>query len=162
MLSGPGAGQCADSLHCFRHRAQPFGRGRIRTARVPVDLRGRIAAYAWFGANWRMDVRRRDLPHAFHIAEGMARDAEAADSLLAACRTWADEARSDCDSIWLAIPPKGLLAWGAAYEGGHMLAVYTRGGKFMGRRLDTPPACCCCCPSWRGGCVRPACRSRGV
>jgi hypothetical protein len=104
---------------------------------VLVDQRGRIAAYAWVGANWRMDVRRRDLPHAFHIAEGMAWDTEAADSLLAACRTWADEARSDCDSIALAIPPEGLLTWGAAYEGGHMLAVYTRGGEFMGRRLDT-------------------------
>jgi hypothetical protein len=104
---------------------------------VLFDQRGRIAAYAWVGANWRMDVRRRDLPHAFHIAEGMARDAEAADSLLAACRTWADEARSDCDSIALAIPPEGLLAWGAAYEGSHMLAIYTGSGEFMGWRLDT-------------------------
>ncbi len=54
--------------------------------RVLVDESGRIAAYAWFGANWWMGVRRRDLPAAFHIAEGMARDAEAADALLVACR----------------------------------------------------------------------------
>jgi GNAT superfamily N-acetyltransferase len=104
--------------------------------RVLVDERGRIVAYAWFGANWWMGVRRRDRPRAFHITEAMARDTEAADSLLVACRTWADEARSDCDSIALAIPPEGLVAWGAAYEGGQMLAVYTRGGHFMGRVLD--------------------------
>src|SRR5215208_7310698 len=54
--------------------------------RVLVDEPGRIAGYAWFGANWWMGVRRRDLPGAFHVAEGMARDAEAADALLAACR----------------------------------------------------------------------------
>src|SRR5215211_6174231 len=104
--------------------------------RVLVDEQGRIAAYAWYGANWWMGVRRRDLPGAFHIAEAMARDAEAADALLLACGTWGHEARSDCDSIALAIPPEGLLAWGAAYEGGQMRAVYTRGGNFMGRVLD--------------------------
>ena len=104
--------------------------------RVLVDQSGRIAAYAWFGANWWMGVRRRDLPRAFHIAEGMARDAEAADALLVACETWGNEARSNCDSIALAIPPDGLVAWGAAYEGGQMLAIYTRGGNFMGRVLD--------------------------
>ena len=104
--------------------------------RVLVDEQGRIAAYAWYGANWWMGVRRRDLPGAFHIAEAMARDAEAADALLLACGTWGHEARSDCDSIALAIPPEGLLAWGAAYEGGQMRAVYTRGGEFMGRVLD--------------------------
>ena len=104
--------------------------------RVLVDQRGRIAAYAWFGANWWMGVRRCDLPGAFHIAEGMARDAEAADNLLAACRTWAGEARSDCDSVALAIPPEGPAAMAAAYEGGQMLGVYTRGGNFMGRVLN--------------------------
>jgi GNAT superfamily N-acetyltransferase len=106
---------------------------REDACRVLVDERGRIAAYAWFGANWWMGVRRRDLPGAFHVAEGMARDAEAADNLLAACRTWAGEARSDCDSVALAIPPEGPAA---AYEGGQMLGVYTRGGNFMGRVLD--------------------------
>jgi hypothetical protein len=104
--------------------------------RVLVDERGGVAAYAWFGANWWMGVRRRDLPRAFHIAEGMARDTEAADVLLAACRTWASEANSDCESVALAIPPKGPVAWVAAYEGGQLLAVYTRGGDFMGRVLD--------------------------
>src|SRR5215217_7746119 len=82
--------------------------------RVLVDQRGRIAAYAWFGANWWMGVRRRDLPGAFHIAEGMARDPEAADNLLVACRNWANHARSDCDSIALAIPPEGPVAMAAA------------------------------------------------
>jgi hypothetical protein len=106
------------------------------TCRVLVDQRGRIAAYAWFGANWWMGVRRRDLPHAFHIAEGMARDAEAADVLLAACRNWANEADSDCESVALAIPPEGPVASAAAYEGGQLLAAYTRGGDFMGRVLD--------------------------
>ena len=104
--------------------------------RVLVDQSGRIAAYAWFGANWWMGIRRRDLPGAFHIAEGMARDAEAADNLLVACRHWANHARSDCDSIALAIPPEGPVAMAAAYEGGQMLGVYTRGGNFMGRVLD--------------------------
>jgi hypothetical protein len=103
---------------------------------VLVDESGRIAAYAWFGANWWMGVRRRDLPRAFHIAEGMARDAEAADGLLAACRTWANDAESDCESVALAIPPAGPVAWAAAYQGGEMLAAYTRGGDFMGRVLD--------------------------
>jgi hypothetical protein len=105
--------------------------------RVLVDERGRIAAYAWFGANWWMGVRRRDLPRAFHIAEAMARDTEAADNLLVACRAWADEAGSDCESVALAIPPEGSVAAAAAYESGQMLAVYTRGGDFMGRVLDT-------------------------
>lgn len=104
--------------------------------RVLVDQQGRIAAYAWFGANWWMGVRRRDLPAAFHIAEGMARNAKAADTLLAACRIWAGEAGSDCDSIALAIPPDGPIAMAAAYEGGQLLSVYTRGGNFMGRVLD--------------------------
>jgi hypothetical protein len=106
------------------------------SCRVLVDERGRIAAYAWFGANWWMGVRRHNLPGAFHIAEGMARDAEAADALLAACRSWADEAESDCDSLALAIPPAGPVAWAAAYEGGEMRAAYTRGGDFMGRVID--------------------------
>jgi hypothetical protein len=66
----------------------------------------------------------------------MARDPEAADNLLAACRTWTGEARSDCDSVALAIPPEGPAAMAAAYEGGQMLGVYTRGGNFMGRVLD--------------------------
>jgi hypothetical protein len=104
--------------------------------RVLVDQSGRIGAYAWFGANWWMGVRRRDLPGAFHIAEGMARDAEVADTLLVACRTWAEEAGSDGDGIALAIPPEGPVAMAAAYEGGQMLGVYTRGGNFMGRMLD--------------------------
>src|SRR5215213_4409613 len=104
--------------------------------RVLVDESGRIAAYAWFGANWWMGVRRRDLPGAFHIAEGMARDAAAADALLAACRTWAKEAERDCESLALATPPAGPVAWAAAYEGGEMRAAYTRGGDFMGRVLD--------------------------
>jgi GNAT superfamily N-acetyltransferase len=104
--------------------------------RVLVDESDRIAAYAWFGVNWWMGVRRRDLPGAFHIAEAMARDAEAGDALLAACRTWADEAEGDCKSVALAIPPESPVAWAAAYEGGEMLAVYTRGGDFMGRVLD--------------------------
>jgi GNAT superfamily N-acetyltransferase len=104
--------------------------------RVLVDQSGRIGAYAWFGANWWMGVRRRDLPGAFHIAEGMARDAEVADTLLVACRTWAEEAGSDGDGIALAIPPEGPVAMAAAYEGGQMLDVYTRGGNFMGRVLD--------------------------
>src|SRR5215207_2011112 len=104
--------------------------------RVLVDESVRIAAYAWFGTNWWMGVRRRDLPGAFHIAEGMARDAEAADNLLAACRTWAGEARSDCDSVALAIPSEGPVAMAAAYQGGQMRAVYTRGGNFMGQVLD--------------------------
>jgi hypothetical protein len=104
--------------------------------RVLVDGSGRIAAYAWFGANWWMGVRRRDLPGAFHIAEAMARDTESADALLAACRTWAAESGNDCESIALAIPPEGPVTWAAAYEGGEMLATYTRGGEFMGRVLD--------------------------
>ena len=105
--------------------------------RVLVDERGRIAAYAWFGANWWMGVRRRDLPGAFHIAEGMARDAEAADALLAACRTWADEARSDCDSVALAIPSGRSGSPGVRRTRAvKMFAVYTRGGDFMGRVLD--------------------------
>jgi hypothetical protein len=104
--------------------------------RVLVDQSGRIGAYAWFGANWWMGIRRRDLPGAFHIAEGMARDAEVADTLLVACRIWAEEAGSDGDGIALAIPPEGPVAMAAAYEGGQMLGVYTRGGNFMGRVLD--------------------------
>src|SRR5215207_133333 len=104
--------------------------------RVLVDESDRIAAYAWFGVNWWMGVRRRDLPGAFHIAEAMARDAESGDALLAACRTWADEAEGDCKSVALAIPPESPVAWAAAYEGGEMLAAYTRGGDFMGRVLD--------------------------
>src|SRR4051812_8335425 len=104
--------------------------------RVLVDGSGRIAAYAWFGANWWMGVRRRDLPGAFHIAEGLARDAEAADALMAACRIWANEAESDCESVALAIPLKGPVAWAAAYEGAQIVAAYTRGGDFMGRVLD--------------------------
>jgi hypothetical protein len=104
--------------------------------RVLVDASGGIAAYAWFGANWWMGVRRRDLPGAFHIAEGPARDAEAADALLAACRIWANEVDSDCESVALAIPPEGPVAWAAAYEGAQIVAAYTRGGDFMGRVLD--------------------------
>jgi len=109
---------------------------REDACRVLVDDRGKIAAYAWFGVNWWMGVRRRDLPRAFHIAEGMARDTEAADNLLVACRTWAAHVQSDCDSIALAIPPEGPVAMAAAYEGGQMLGVYTRGGNYMGRVLD--------------------------
>ena len=123
--SGPGTG-------CRAVAAEPGE----DACRVLVDESGRIAAYAWFGANWWMGVRRRDLPGAFHIAEGMARDAEAADTLLVACRTWAEEAEAMASRIALAIPPEGPVAMAAAYEGGQMLAVYTRGGNFMGRVLD--------------------------
>jgi predicted N-acetyltransferase YhbS len=104
--------------------------------RVLLDVSGRIAAYAWFGANWWMGVRRDDLPDAFHLAEGMARDAKSADALLAACRLWADEAGTGFESVALAIPPQGPVASASAYEGAEMRAVYTRGGDFMGRALD--------------------------
>jgi GNAT superfamily N-acetyltransferase len=104
--------------------------------RVLLDAWGQIAAYAWFGANWWMGVRRRDLPRAFHLAEGMARDAESADALLSACRLWAEETGSNYDAVALAIPPEGPVASAAAYQGGEMRAVYTRGGDFMCRMLD--------------------------
>jgi GNAT superfamily N-acetyltransferase len=137
-----------ERLAAFNPDAQKIGLrawNRLRTiavepakdaCRVLVDESGGIAAYVWFGANWWMGVRRRDLPRAFHIAEAMARDAKAADVLLAACRTWASEADSDCESVALAIPPEGPVAWAAAYESGQLLAAYTRGGDFMGRVLD--------------------------
>ena len=70
------------------------------------------------------------------IAEGMARDAEAADALLAACRTWADEAGSDCDSVALAIPAGRSGRLGGGVRGWADAGVYTRGGDFMGRVLD--------------------------
>jgi hypothetical protein len=107
--------------------------------RVLVDDSGRIAAYAWFGANkrnWWMSVRRRNFPNAFHIAEPMARDPAAADVLLAACRIWATDAGNDYDAIGLAIPPEGMLAWAAAYQGGQLFSAYTRGGDFMGRVVN--------------------------
>ncbi len=104
--------------------------------RVLIDATGQIAAYAWFGTSWPMSFRRRDLPEAFHIAEPMARDAEAADALLAGCRLWANETGSDCSSVAFAIPPEGPVASAAAYQGAEMHAVYTRGGDFMARVLD--------------------------
>jgi hypothetical protein len=105
--------------------------------RVLLDAAGRVAAYAWFGANWWMGVRRRDLPAAFHLAEVMARDPESADALLAACRLWAAEASSDYDAVAFAIPPEGPVASAVAYQGADVRAVFTRGGDFMGRVLDT-------------------------
>ncbi|MGH2617334.1 MAG: hypothetical protein ACRDJC_19045, partial [Thermomicrobiales bacterium] len=59
-----------------------------------------------------------------------------ADTLLAACRMCADETEGRYESVALAIPPEGHVAWAVAYEGGHMLCMYTRGGDFMGRVLD--------------------------
>lgn len=105
--------------------------------RVLLDESGEIAAYAWLGdRNWWMFVRRRDEPEGFHLAEAMARDATAADALLAACRHWAGESGGDHNEIAFAIPPEGPLAAAATYEGGSTRSVYTRGGDFMGRVLD--------------------------
>jgi predicted N-acetyltransferase YhbS len=104
--------------------------------RVLLDDAGEIAAYAWFGANWWMGVRRRDFPGAFNIAEAMARDARAADALLAACRIWANEMGSEYEKVALAVPPEGPVASAAAYEGAEISSVYTRGGDFMARVLD--------------------------
>jgi hypothetical protein len=104
--------------------------------RVLLDPSGSIAAYAWFGVHWSMGFRRRDVPQAFHIAEAMARDAEAADALLAACRLLADGAGGCDEPIAFAIPPEGPIASAAAYQGAEMRAVYTRGGDFMARVLD--------------------------
>ncbi len=70
--------------------------------RVLLDVSGQMAAYAWYGANWWMGVRRRDLPEAFHLAEGFARDAESADALLSACRLWAHETSSSYEAVALA------------------------------------------------------------
>ena len=87
-----------------------------------------------------MGVRRRDLPGAFHIAEAMARDAEAADALLVACRTWANEARSDCDST-PGFDSHQKVRWPRPpHTRVEMRAVYTRGGDFMARVLDTATA----------------------
>jgi predicted N-acetyltransferase YhbS len=104
--------------------------------RALLDERGDVAAYAWRGRGWYMDYRRRDMPEAFHLAEAMARDPMAADALLAACRLWADETDRNFAKVAFAIPPEGPLAAAAAYEGGQITAVYTRGGDFMGRVLD--------------------------
>jgi hypothetical protein len=105
--------------------------------RVVLDPAGEIAAYAWLGAqNWWVAVRRRDAPESLHVAEAMARDATAADVLLAACRTWATESGGDHTEVAFAIPPQGPIAAAATYEGGSIRSVYTRGGDFMGRVLD--------------------------
>jgi predicted N-acetyltransferase YhbS len=105
--------------------------------RVLLDASGEIAAYAWLGAGWYMEYRRRDMTHACHVAEAMARDPIAADALLAACRLWAHEIDNTFDRVAFAMPPEGPLAAAATYEGGQISFTYTRGGNFMGRVLDT-------------------------
>jgi hypothetical protein len=107
--------------------------------RVLLNPSGALAAYAWRGANqrnWWMIVRRRHDPQAFHLAESMARDPVAAEVLLVACKMWASETEEVYDAIALAMPPEGLLAWAAAYQGGQHVSAFSRSGDFMGRVMD--------------------------
>jgi hypothetical protein len=143
--------ETARLAHCDPH-ARKIGLrawNRLRTVatepgedacRVLLDPSGTLAAYAWLGANrrnWWMTVRRRHYPQAYHLAEPMARDPISADVLLAACRMWAAEIGEAYDTIALAIPPEGPLAWAAAYQGGQHFSAFTQSGDFMGRVIDT-------------------------
>lgn len=119
------------------HKLRTIANGSSDDAcRVLLDSAGQLAAYAWRGRGWYMEYRRRDMPDAFHLAEAMARDPIAADALLAACRHWASEAGESFSKVAFAMPSEGPLAAAATYEGGEVLAIYTRGGDFMGRVLD--------------------------
>jgi predicted N-acetyltransferase YhbS len=106
--------------------------------RVLVNPAGEVVAYAWLGRQgWWVQQRERRAAEAFHIGEAMARDPQAADVLVAACRGWAHEARPDARQIELIIPPQGPVAHAAAYLGAAVVKHHTREGEFMARVLDT-------------------------
>ena len=103
-----------------------------------------------------MGVRRDDLPRAFHIAEGMARDAEAADSLLRR----ADTGLTKREAIAI------RLHWRSRQKVRSPRPPHTRVGRARVYReaatswggWSISAACCNCCGlSWRRGCVRPVC-----
>jgi predicted N-acetyltransferase YhbS len=106
--------------------------------RVLVNPEGEVVAYAWLGRQgWWVQQREDYVPEAFHIGEAMARDPEAADVLVAACREWARDVRPDAGQIEIIIPPEGPVAHAAAYAGAAFVKQHTREGEFMARVLDT-------------------------
>ena len=111
--------------------ASSCGRPGKTPRRVLVDQRGRSRLRP---LPWWMGVRR-------NLAEGMGPGSRGADIRLAACLDGKPAKAKRLDSVALAIPPEGPAAMAAAYAGGQMIGVYTRGGDFMGRGARCwPPA----------------------
>jgi len=105
--------------------------------RMLVDPAGDVVAYVWLGRQgWWVQQRERRAPGSFHIGEAMARDPQAADVLVAACRHWARDVRPDAKQIEFIIPPQGPVAHAAAYMGAAFVKQHTREGEFMARVLD--------------------------
>jgi hypothetical protein len=105
--------------------------------RVLLNGSGELVAYAWVGkGSWWIEGRERDAPDAFHLGEVVARDPEAADAVVAACRSWAVEDAREADRIEFVLPPEGPVAHAVAYEGGTFVGRHTRRGDFMARVLD--------------------------
>ncbi len=108
--------------------------------RVVVAPDGDVAAYAWRDReSWFTDHIGEDHPHSLILAEVVARDAPAADAVLAACREWArEEAQASgqqLSAVTLVIPPEGPVAAAARYRTATLQQTYSADGEFMVRTL---------------------------
>lgn len=110
--------------------------------RVAVDPEGAVAAYAWGGDEfWSTQQIAQTHPQSLVLAEVVARDALAADAILAACRDWAlEEARARDVPIMfvvLALPPAGPVAAAAMHRPVDFRRRYSSASEFMVRVLHT-------------------------
>ena len=110
--------------------------------RVVVDPQGAVAAYAWGDReSWFTRQVAQAHPHSLALAEVVARDAPAADAVLAACRDWAvEEAQArgvPLSAVVLALPPAGPLAAAARHGPVTFQQQYSAASGFMVRVLHT-------------------------
>jgi GNAT superfamily N-acetyltransferase len=108
--------------------------------RVVVAPGGDMAAYAWRDReSWFTGHVGEDHPHSLIVAEVVARDAPAAEAILAVCREWArEEGQADgrrLTAVTLAIPPEGPVAAAARYRTATFQQTYSADSESMVRTL---------------------------
>lgn len=100
--------------------------------RVVIDPAGAIGGYAWRGSSfWWLKQWENYMPGGLKLAEAFARDAAAADAILALCATWAGERQAP--AIEFGIPDDGPLGLALKLRTAILARRSTRNGEFMGR-----------------------------
>lgn len=99
---------------------------------VVTDEADEVIAYAWRAPEcwWMQGWERRD-PAPLKIAEAFALTPRAADSLLAACRSWAD--RRGESAVEFAMPATGHIGMAAKLQDTMTSYLHARDAEFMGR-----------------------------
>jgi GNAT superfamily N-acetyltransferase len=118
----------------WRKLAESIAKGDDE-ARVVIDPAGTVAGYAWLASwCWWMDPSTRKQDDTLRIAEAFAASPQAADAVLAACRSWVGE--RGLGKVQLLVPPDSRIGTAAALRGAMIGLQHTFEGEYMGRSLD--------------------------